>query len=184
MSLLPRPAFRTGSLTTYPALRTARACAGVERAPAALGIERRRHPGSADARCAAAATRPEYEDAREQRERYKGGRDLGPTNPCRASALRTWRSHVPLIYVEAVRLTGGAGHEHITDVAWKNPDTGATGQSSQTEMVRWVRSGGEAYVVDAAGQSVKVAVVDAAPPHIRTVADGILADDLLALPRY
>ena len=89
-----------------------------------------------------------------------------------------------MIFVEAVHLNGGFGHEHIANVAWKNPDTGATGQSDQAEMVRWIRSGGEAYVVDAHGHAIKVAVVRAVPPYIRTVADGTFSDNLLALPRF
>jgi hypothetical protein len=89
-----------------------------------------------------------------------------------------------VIYLEAVHMRGGERHEHIADVAWRNPDTGARGQSPQSEMVRWISSGGEAYVLDSAGHLVRVGVVQAAPPYIRTHADGVYTDNLLALPRY
>jgi len=79
---------------------------------------------------------------------------------------------------------GGSGHEHIADVRWRNPQTGATGVSTRQAMVAWIRGGDEARVRDSAGDDVKVGVVDATPPYIRTYADGVPTDNLLYLPRY
>lgn len=91
-----------------------------------------------------------------------------------------------MIYVTHVRLSaGGTGHEHITDVMWSNPNDGATGQSTTATMVDWIKNkGGDARVRDTAGHDVRVGVVEARPPFIRTYADGVWTDNLLALPRF
>jgi hypothetical protein len=89
-----------------------------------------------------------------------------------------------MIYIYAVKLSGGASHEHIAAVRWKNPDTGKTGQNGRTEMVGWIRDeDGKAYVC---GNShlARVGVVDATVPYLRTHADGVWSDNLLALPRF
>jgi copper oxidase (laccase) domain-containing protein len=89
-----------------------------------------------------------------------------------------------VIYIYAVHLSGGTRHEHIASVRWKNPDTGNTGQSNQSEMVDWVKNkDGHAYVCGN-GHLARVRVVEASPPYIRTHADGVWTDNLLALPRY
>ena len=88
------------------------------------------------------------------------------------------------VYITARHMIGGAKHEHIAEIKWENRTTKATGKSSRAEMVKWIKSeSGDARV--AKGQSyVKVGVVDAAPPYIRTYADGVWTDNLLALPVY
>lgn len=78
---------------------------------------------------------------------------------------------------------GGSQHQHIASVRWTNPETGQSGSSDRAEMVKWLRNGGEAYVRDG-GYLVTVRVVDSSPPYIRTYADGVWTDNLLALPRY
>lgn len=88
-----------------------------------------------------------------------------------------------MIYVTAVHIDGSPLHEHITSVQWRNPDTGATGQSTREQMVEWIRAGNLAYVSDGV-RAVQVRVVEARPPYIRTWADGVWSDNLLALPRY
>jgi hypothetical protein len=88
-----------------------------------------------------------------------------------------------MIFVTSVHLEGSARHEHISSVRWRNPTTGATGQSTRAQMADWIRIGNQAYVT-AGVRSVQVFVVEAQPPYIRTWADGVWSDNLLALPRY
>lgn len=85
--------------------------------------------------------------------------------------------------ITAIHLVGGSGHEHIAEVRWTNAATAQTGHSSREEMVSYLRAGNRAEV-HAAGRAVEVRVVNANPPYIRTYADGIWTDNLLALPRY
>ncbi len=91
-----------------------------------------------------------------------------------------------MVYITEVHMSGGgSAHEHIADVRWRNPESGDTGESSRETMVDWIQNkGGEARVRDDSGDDVQVGVVDANPPFIRTYADGVWADNLLALPRY
>jgi copper oxidase (laccase) domain-containing protein len=90
-----------------------------------------------------------------------------------------------LIYITQVRLaTGRVGHEHITDVKWRNPSSGELGQSTRAAMVDWINEGGVAKVADFQGHDVSVVVVNSSPPYIRTHADGVWTDNLLALPRF
>ena len=88
-----------------------------------------------------------------------------------------------MIAVTAVHIEGAARHEHIASVRWRNPDTGATGQSTREQMVEWISAGNSAFVSDGV-RTVQVRVVNAQPPYIRTWADGVWSDNLLALPRY
>jgi hypothetical protein len=91
-----------------------------------------------------------------------------------------------MVYITHVRLSsGGSAHEHITSVQWRNSNDGKSGSSTKAEMVTWIRDkSGDARVRDARGNDVSVGVVDANPPYIRTYADGIWTDNLLALPRF
>ena len=90
-----------------------------------------------------------------------------------------------MVYIYAVHMSGGTQHEHIASVKWENPSTGETGQSTREAMVDWIQNkGGDARVRDNVGHDVAVGVVDATPPYIRTHADGIWTDNLLALPKY
>ena len=84
----------------------------------------------------------------------------------------------------AIHLVGGREHPHIAEVKWRNPSTAATGKSSRATMVDWIANkNGDARVQDARGE-VRVGVVNANPPYIRTHADGRWTDNLLALPQY
>lgn len=91
-----------------------------------------------------------------------------------------------MVYITHIRLSaGGRRHEHITDVQWRNPGSGETGQSTKATMVDWIKNeNGDARVRDNPGNDVKVGVVDGNPPYIRTYADGVWSDNLLALPRF
>jgi hypothetical protein len=90
-----------------------------------------------------------------------------------------------MVYITHIRLSsGGTRHEHISNVKWRNPNTGETGQSTREAMVDWINRGGDARVRDAAGHDVRVGVVKANSPYIRTYADNVWTDNLLALPRF
>ncbi|MFY2562967.1 DUF3892 domain-containing protein [Corallococcus terminator] len=84
-------------------------------------------------------------------------------------------------YITEIHLDGGALHEHIARLRWT--EESATGESSRAELVRWVKDGGDARV-RVGSTDVKLAVVDATSPHLRTKANGILTDNLLELPRF
>jgi hypothetical protein len=88
-----------------------------------------------------------------------------------------------MVFVTAIHLVGGARSEHITSVRWRDPSDNSTGQSTREQMVQWINGGGEARVTDGQRQ-VKVGVVKTIPPYIRTHADGVWTDNLLALPKY
>jgi len=89
-----------------------------------------------------------------------------------------------MVEITAVHMVGGAFHEHIAEVRWVNPASGARGQSTRAAMVAFLRKpGSRAYVTDG-HRTVEVGVVEATPPYIKTHADGVWTDNLLALPRY
>jgi hypothetical protein len=91
-----------------------------------------------------------------------------------------------LIELTAVRLEGGDGHEHVRILMWCSAATPA-GVISRQGLVDWLSSSdsNRAVVLDG-GRSVQVEVVRSAsrPPCLRTRADGVWTDDLLALPRF
>jgi hypothetical protein len=89
-----------------------------------------------------------------------------------------------MVFITHIRQAGGRGHEHITDVKWRDPADGKVGESSVPIMVAWIENkGGKAKVTD--GQrTVDVGVIKAQPPYLRTHADGVWTDNLLALPRF
>jgi catechol-2,3-dioxygenase len=91
-----------------------------------------------------------------------------------------------MVYIYGVHMSSsGQHHQHIASVRWRNPDTGKAGQASQAEMVDYVnRSNTAVYVCGGGGHMARVGVVKDTPPYIRTHADGVWSDNLLALPRY
>lgn len=81
-------------------------------------------------------------------------------------------------------MEGGPGHEHIACVRWVNSETKKTGENSRAEMVDWIEhKNGKAYVVQG-GYRIAVGVVKVTPPYIRTYADGVWTDNLIALPTF
>ncbi|QDE72376.1 MULTISPECIES: DUF3892 domain-containing protein [Myxococcus] len=84
-------------------------------------------------------------------------------------------------YITQIRLEGGALHEHIARLRWKEGNE--VGEGSRLELVQWLKAGGDARV-QTWPRDVKVEVVDARPPYLRTKANGILTDNLLELPRF
>lgn len=89
-----------------------------------------------------------------------------------------------MIYIEAVHMEGGVGHEHIASVRWRDSSDGKTGQTTRAGMVKFINDGNRVAVSDGAGNTAYVGVVNAQPPYIRTYADGVGTDNLLWLPRY
>ncbi|MFF0571453.1 DUF3892 domain-containing protein [Streptomyces sp. NPDC004041] len=90
------------------------------------------------------------------------------------------------IQITAVRLTvGGTTHEHITHLWWTNQASGNSGNNTRAQLVDWIdNQSGEAYT-DAAGHRTKVVVVTPTrgEKYLRTHADGLWTNNLLALPR-
>jgi Protein of unknown function (DUF3892) len=90
------------------------------------------------------------------------------------------------IRITAIRLAGGNGHEHISFLWWTNPATGASGANARSELVQWIEvENGKAYVEDSRGDrsDVRVVTPQYGAKYLRTYADGIWTDNLLALPR-
>lgn len=91
------------------------------------------------------------------------------------------------IQITAVRLsTGGTAHEHITHLWWTEQASGKTGDNTRAQIVDWIENqAGKAYTSDAAGYRTEVAVVTPTrgEKHLRTRADGVWTNNLLALPR-
>lgn len=89
-----------------------------------------------------------------------------------------------MIQILAIHMEGGNYHEHIASLRWRNDATGNTGTSTRHEMVVFLRSNpGQAYTNDGR-ERAWLGVVEAQPPYVRTYADRIWNDNLLALPRY
>jgi hypothetical protein len=89
------------------------------------------------------------------------------------------------IRITATRLSGGTSHEHIVHLWWTDPATNQPGNGSRSTVIYWMETkAGQAYVDDGRGNHVSVAVVT--PSHgekyLRTHADGVWTDNLLALP--
>ncbi|MFD0257494.1 DUF3892 domain-containing protein [Kitasatospora indigofera] len=91
------------------------------------------------------------------------------------------------IQITAVRLSpGGTTHEHITHLWWTDQASGKTDHSTRATIVDWIENqSGKAHTSDAAGHRAEVAVVTPArgDKYLRTHADGVWTNNLLALPR-
>ena len=88
------------------------------------------------------------------------------------------------IYITAVHMSGGDKHEHIAEVRYTS---GAQSNTSSTaDMVNWIKqAGNEARVHDVLAPGyVRVGVVNAPRPYLRTYRDDTPTDNLLYLPRY
>jgi len=89
------------------------------------------------------------------------------------------------IRITAIELSGGTSHQNIARLWWTNPSTGESGISSRAEIVAWIeQKSGKAYVEDAAAHRVDVYVItpQQGAKYLRTYADGVWTDNLLALP--
>lgn len=90
------------------------------------------------------------------------------------------------IYIDAVRVEPSTSnlHGHITTLWWYTlADTNLKSILKQ-DLVNWLKASPDqrAFVKDANGK-VEVHVVDAQPPYVQTVKDGVWANNLLALRR-
>jgi ribosomal protein S8E len=90
------------------------------------------------------------------------------------------------IEITHIRLSGGSGHEYITDYKWRNLQSGETGESNKPAMVEWVdKPANHAYVGSGVNQSeAGVVRPQYGQPYLRTYADGVWNNNLLALPRF
>ncbi len=91
----------------------------------------------------------------------------------------------PSLQIIAVRLQGGDGHEHITDLQWQSASS--AGVTRIEAVVAWLRQdpAHEAWVQ--AGQervAVRVLTPIGGPSHLRSHNDGQWGQHLLALPRF
>lgn len=88
------------------------------------------------------------------------------------------------VYITHRRMAGGAGHEHIASVRWRDTvNASNTGESTRADMVVWIQTGHKAYVASNPS-AVPVGVVEAQPPYLRTYANGVWTDNLLSLPTF
>jgi hypothetical protein len=90
------------------------------------------------------------------------------------------------IRITDIRLSGDTTHQHIVRLWWTNPSDGNTGDNSRAEIVSWIENkSGKAYVEDGNGNRVDVHVTAPArgEKYLRTYADGVWTDNLLALPK-
>jgi len=91
-----------------------------------------------------------------------------------------------VIQITAIRLDGGDGHAHITDLQWQSTSIPA-GQSTRAALVEWLNasSANQAMV---AGEAEHVPVLVVMPfekePYLRTHADGTWTNHLLGLSRF
>lgn len=90
--------------------------------------------------------------------------------------------------IAAVRMKGGSRHEHIAGVAYIDPSTRPinTGNLTLSGVLKLLDAGEEIVAVDAEGNTVELIRVKnmRGNRYVRTREDGILTDNLLALPRY
>ncbi len=97
-----------------------------------------------------------------------------------------------MIEIVAIRLAGGRGHEHVTDLLWRGASTRAfsdtsVGQSTTQGLVDWLTSrAGNQAVVDDGSRYLQVLVVRLADraPHVRARSGQEWTDALLALPTF
>ncbi|CAI7978105.1 DUF3892 domain-containing protein [Frankia sp. Hr75.2] len=83
------------------------------------------------------------------------------------------------------RMNGhGSDHQGIAKLQWVNRQSGNSDLSDvRPTLVDFVRKNpGQSRVKDSSGKWAEVRVVEAQPPYLRSYADGVPANNLLALP--
>lgn len=96
------------------------------------------------------------------------------------------KSSTATVQITAVRMApGGTRHEHIASVQWRKGNAGTTSSCSVAAMVKYIDDGGTTVTWDGRN-SARVMVVRPSghAPYLRTVADGVLTNNLLQLPRF
>lgn len=88
-----------------------------------------------------------------------------------------------MVTITHVHMEGGQSHQHIAKVKWHDSSDNSTGTCTRADMVKHIEAGNKVYV-NHGGRTVSVLVVNATPKYIRTFADGIWTDNLLALPKF
>lgn len=91
------------------------------------------------------------------------------------------------IQITHIRLAAnGIGHDSITRYKWRNESTGKTGDTDKPSMVSWLDKAGNSAYVSNGSSHVAVGVVrpQSGAPYLRTHANGVWTDNLLALPRF
>ena len=89
------------------------------------------------------------------------------------------------VYVAAIHLSGGTGHEHIASFVWVQEGTFKSGISDQMNMAKFIADGGQVKVSDGLRQAaVGVVRPQGGAPYLRSFADGQWTDNLLSMPRF
>ncbi|GLE53083.1 DUF3892 domain-containing protein [Mycobacterium montefiorense] len=89
------------------------------------------------------------------------------------------------IRITAVRLTGGATHEHIDHLWWTDSSTGQTGEGTPADIASRIETHSDTAYVEDGGDMISVGVVqtDSGTKHLRTHNHGVWSDHLLTLPQ-
>lgn len=89
------------------------------------------------------------------------------------------------IRITAVRLSGGATHEHIDRVWWTDSSTGETGESTPDEIASRIETHSDTAYVEDGGDMISIGVVQtsAGTKHLRCHTNGVWGDHLLSLPQ-
>lgn len=93
-----------------------------------------------------------------------------------------------MIYVQRVHMVPSTGyaHEHIAEVEWRNTSDNNIGRSTTPNVVDFIDNKNGDVRVRSTGSDVQVGTVhqQGRASFIRTHANGVWTDNLLALPRY
>lgn len=90
------------------------------------------------------------------------------------------------IRITCIRKSGGYHsdpHHAISSLNWINEADYTTGAIARDDLYDWIKRGGQAYVVDSRGNKAFVGTGEhGLTKFVRTYADGVWTDNLLALP--
>jgi hypothetical protein len=82
------------------------------------------------------------------------------------------------VYVTAIRPSTARRHDEITGIRWRDSSNSTSNKMTISQTIAWLRKGNQ-LIVAGDSKAAEVRVVDADPPYIRTVADGLYTDSLL-----
>lgn len=91
-----------------------------------------------------------------------------------------------MIEVIAVHMVGGTEHEHIAALRYRHLPNGQVHETTRQGMVDWLTANPGQAVVRHGGPTSYVGVVRPrySQPYVRTYADRVWNNNLLALPTY